>query len=230
MPPAKKPFRYGIHSVACSTRTQYNGLLAQLMLAYTSNTVFLTCHPGTRSEVVREIEVVVCWPDGDALTFNYRLKGDIGRLRIPPPRPQRRTDRLWQHTCFETFISVKGSSAYEEFNFSPSGEWAAYSFHRYRDAAPQEDNERPPKITVHNAEDSLVVDATVRLDILQSISPRTVLRLGLAAVVEEDDSVLSYWALKHPSGKPDFHHPDAFALEDEPLEVEAVSQPSRDKR
>ena len=32
-------------------------------------------------------------------------------------------------------------------------------------------------------------------------------------VIEEINGRKSYWALKHPAGKPDFHHPDCFALE-----------------
>jgi len=35
---------------------------------------------------------------------------------------------------------------------------------------------------------------------------------ALSAVIEDDDGAFSYWALRHPPGKPDFHHPDAFAL------------------
>jgi hypothetical protein len=31
--------------------------------------------------------------------------------------------------------------------------------------------------------------------------------------MEDAGGVLSYWALDHPAGKPDFHHPDAFALQ-----------------
>ena len=31
-------------------------------------------------------------------------------------------------------------------------------------------------------------------------------------VIEELDGTKSYWALAHPPGKPDFHHPDCFAL------------------
>jgi hypothetical protein len=38
-------------------------------------------------------------------------------------------------------------------------------------------------------------------------------RLGLSAVIEEASGRLSYWALTHPPGKPDFHHSDCFALE-----------------
>jgi hypothetical protein len=34
----------------------------------------------------------------------------------------------------------------------------------------------------------------------------------LAAVIEDENGGLSYWALRHPPGKPDFHHPNAFAM------------------
>jgi hypothetical protein len=37
----------------------------------------------------------------------------------------------------------------------------------------------------------------------------------LAAVVETTRGI-SYWALHHPADKPDFHHPDSFALRLEP--------------
>lgn len=38
-------------------------------------------------------------------------------------------------------------------------------------------------------------------------------RLGLSAVIEGVDGAISYWALVHPSDKPDFHHPDSFVLD-----------------
>ncbi len=38
-------------------------------------------------------------------------------------------------------------------------------------------------------------------------------QLALTAVIEETSGVKSYWALKHPPGKPDFHHADGFVLE-----------------
>ena len=37
--------------------------------------------------------------------------------------------------------------------------------------------------------------------------------IGLCAVIERWDGAISYWALAHPSDKPDFHHPESFALE-----------------
>jgi hypothetical protein len=39
------------------------------------------------------------------------------------------------------------------------------------------------------------------------------LRIALAAVIEDEKGRFSYWGLRHAPGKPDFHHPDGFALE-----------------
>ena len=107
----------------------------------------------------------------------------------------------------------KGESAYFEFDFSPSGEWAAYAFRGYRDGGSLEDDGLAPEIDVRCVEGKLELSVTVRLDRLPLIRPGTGLRLGLSAVIEEKDGALSYWALKHPEEKPDFHHPDSFALE-----------------
>ena len=173
----------------------------------------LTCHPETYNPAVEEIEGRVSWTQDNVLAFTYALKGDLMRLRIPPPQPPRRADRLWQHTCFEAFVSVKGKPEYYEFNFASSGEWAVYSFRRYRDGLSLEDEGLAPSITVRSAGDRLDLEAIVHLKYLTKIQPALSLRLALSAVIEDDSGSLSYWALKHPPGKPDFHHPDAFVLE-----------------
>jgi hypothetical protein len=176
-------------------------------------TAQLACHPETYSPAVHGIEARVWSTQGRVLAVSFALKGDLIRLRIPSPRPPHRADRLWQHTCFEVFVSVKGHSAYHEFNFAPSGEWAAYAFRRYREGAPLADDELAPGIAVRSAGDSFALDAIVRLDRLPTTESHGPLRLALSTVVEVEGGMLSYWALKHPPGKPDFHHPDAFALE-----------------
>jgi hypothetical protein len=186
----------------------------------------LVCHPETPSQAVRRVQVSVCRIRGGMLTLTFALEGDLARLCIPPPRPPRWADRLWQHTCFEAFVAMKGKPAYYEFNFAPSGEWAAYAFRRYRDGMPLEQEELAPGITTRNVGERLELDVIIRLDRLPTIQPRTRLQLALSAVVEEENGVLSYWALKHPPGKPDFHHPDAFALELEPPDVNLVTDPT----
>lgn len=116
-----------------------------------------------------------------------------------------RADGLWETTCFEVFLRAPGETAYREWNFAPSGDWAAYDFDSYRDgrAAPEvtapyirlEDN-----MTWWALGATIAVDASVRWE------------LGLSAVFEERDGTKSYWALAHPeSDKPDFHDSACFA-------------------
>lgn len=200
------------------------------MLSSLGHAVTLKCHAETRSLAARSIGARVCrTPDG-ALAVTYSLEGDLSRLRIQPPRPRRIADRLWQHTCCEIFVACKGSPAYHEFNLAPSGEWAAHAFTRYRDGALLADEALDPRVTVRSAAEKLELDAIVRLDRLSPMHVGAALSLALSAVVEDADGMLSYWALKHPAGRPDFHHPDAFALELGPAAVQAVTDPASASR
>jgi hypothetical protein len=200
------------------------------MMSSFAHTAVLTPHPENYSQAVQGIDARACWTQDNALIFTYALKADLTRLRIPPPGPPGKADRLWQHTCFEAFVSVKGKPEYYEFNFAPSGEWAVYSFQRYRDGMPFEDDKLAPRISVSNAANRFDLDAVVRLDRLPMISPHACLFLGLSAVIEDQSGKLSYWALSHPPGKPDFHHPDSFALKlDLPI-LETTNKPAMEKR
>jgi hypothetical protein len=147
-----------------------------------------------------------------ALAVAFSLEGQIDVLRIPPAQSPRRSDLLWLHTCFEAFVALPGEPGYRELNFAPSGEWAAYGFRRYRERVPL-DWEPDPVIVVCRTRTRLELSATVRLFGPALPPPRAPLRFALSAVIEGLDGKLSFWALKHPPGKPDFHHPDAFALE-----------------
>ena len=173
----------------------------------------LICHPATYPHAELDIEVPVCWTDPRILSFSYRLKGDISGIRIPRQRTPRRADRLWEHSCFEAFLGEVGKPDYYEFNLSPSCEWAAYAFRGYRAGGPIEDDELDPNISVRLDAGRLDLIAFISLNRLPIIHSGSILRLGLSAVIEDSNGRLSYWALKHPPGKPDFHHPDAFALE-----------------
>ena len=42
--------------------------------------------------------------------------------------------------------------------------------------------------------------------------PRADLQLALAVVLEDLHGVISYWALNHPPGNPDFHNDAGFVL------------------
>ncbi|HKX21768.1 MAG TPA: hypothetical protein VJM81_00690, partial [Rhizorhapis sp.] len=56
------------------------------------------------------------------------------------------------------------------------------------------------------------LDVAVELD-LAPLVPDLDRSLGLSAVIEEQDGAKSWWALVHPSEKPDFHLRDCFALQ-----------------
>ncbi len=155
---------------------------------------------------------------GGMLRVGYRLEGELGRLSIPQAAAGRFADELWQHTCFELFVALPGVPSYHEFNFSPSGDWAVYAFDRYRQRAFVADAELAAlKPELHCAASTAVLELSAQVS-LSALSPRhgrSALRLGLSAVLERKDGsapLLSYWALVHPDAKPDFHHPESFAL------------------
>ena len=169
----------------------------------------LVCHPQTPSEAIEGIDVLVSVALADTLTLAFLLDCDLSRLRIPEPGSSGRSGGLWQHTCFEAFVMAEKGPGYREFNFSPSGEWAVYGFRGYRDGTELQ-SELAPKVIVRSTLNRLELDAQINRDLLPEGRP---LRLGLSAVVEDADGMLSYWALHHPPGKPDFHHADSFALQ-----------------
>ena len=177
------------------------------------HTASLKAHPQARNDAVRSIGVRVSRLQSGALTITYALDADLDRLRIPQSRLPRIGHRLWQHTCFEIFIRRKDIPAYHEFNFSPSGEWAAYTFERYREAAALGHDGLTPSIAVRSTAKKLELDVAMDLRRLSSQHTTHALTLAISAVIEARDGSLSYWALEHPPGKPDFHHSDAFVLE-----------------
>lgn len=180
-----------------------------------ASTRVLICHSATPGPCVSSIEVrITSNPDG-SIHLSYLLRGDIIRLRIPEELAPARIDQLWEHTCFEAFIGALGDASYREFNFSPSGQWACYAFKDYRqrhETLPEFD---APRIVAQRSAGRLEVDVTLPAGALPPNPTQAPWQVGLSAVVEEADTVdgsHSYWALHHPSDRPDFHHRDAFAL------------------
>lgn len=175
----------------------------------------LICHPSTRTDAVGGVQVF--WARGSRrLALTYRLRGEIGRLSIPPRSASRRADRLWEDTCCEIFIAPDIGSGYHELNFAPSGQWAVYAFAGYR--APQRfaGEALDPRIEVRSTASDLELAASFDLDGLSSLHTTAPLRVGLSAVAREANGTCSYWALRHPPGRPDFHHADGFVLRLQP--------------
>jgi len=173
----------------------------------------LLCHPITPAPVVRAIDAQAFRRSDGTLLIAYRLWGDMARLRIPEQHSAERTDFLWEHTCFEAFIGIPGESAYREFNFSPSSQWAAYAFSDYRQRDEGIQLDAAALIATQRFAGRLELHAILAPEVL----PRgaSAFQIGLSAVIEAADVVdgaHSYWSLRHPAERPDFHHRAAFAL------------------
>lgn len=146
--------------------------------------------------------------EGRGLALGFSLGGDVSRLRLPAYEGTRRGDRLWETSCFEVFAAQEGAAGYVEFNFAPSGAWAAYRFSGYRQGMIPV-LESPPKIWVRRAPGLLELSAR--------LAPATLpngdrLHLALCAVIEDLHGGRSFWALHHEEGKPDFHRRETFTL------------------
>jgi hypothetical protein len=172
----------------------------------------LALHPDSRCNAVTRIDVEATRPRPGHLMLRYTVAGKIGDLRLPRPESPTRTDELWRHTCFEAFLRSSGE-AYYEFNVAPSTQWAAYAFTGYRSGMRVANEVGAPFIEVQPGADIYVLQASLDLERLAQLPKDAAWRLGLSAVIEEQSGAISYWALRHPPGRADFHHSDCFALE-----------------
>jgi hypothetical protein len=163
----------------------------------------LVPHPDFAPVSVQAVDVMLaCGGDGRWLV-EYRVQGSKGLVTAALASPQR-ADALWKRTCFELFVRPEGGDGYYEFNFSPSGEWAAYRFTGYREGM----TELPlitPAIEWWGSEMRAAVDL--------SGLPEGDWCVGVTAVIEESGGERSFWSLAHPPGKPDFHHEANFVFD-----------------
>jgi hypothetical protein len=159
------------------------------------------------------LSVQVTAGEGGLLTFHYSLHAELSGLRIPERSAGGRADGLWKHTCFEAFITPASGGGYVELNVSPAHDWAIYDFSSYRSGMSPASVTEPPEITTRRAQGVFELQAAVRASELAPLRDMPRLRIALAAVIEEHNGRLSYWALKHAPGKPDFHHPHGFVLD-----------------
>lgn len=171
----------------------------------------LLAHPATPAPAVRGLQVTLAAvgdaPATRAWLLRYALTADWRALRLPQPaRAPGPADGLWRHSCFEAFVGTAHGAGYHEFNFSPSGHWAAYAFDAERQRAATQPGAPAPRLQCTREGDTLTLSAWLPLAALPtgvaSGSP-----VGLSAVIEAADGHHSYWALAHPPGvAPDFHH------------------------
>jgi hypothetical protein len=171
----------------------------------------LICHPDTPARAIERVRASVAPNTMGPSQLEYRVFAS-GALALPAPAHPGRRDELWKTTCFELFAQVDHEPGYQEYNFSTSRNWAAYGFASHRKGR-RDLNIATPEISGWGDVTGYALE--VKMDLIGLWASEC--RIGLSAIIEEADGTKSYWALAHPPGEPDFHHPDCFALELPPL-------------
>lgn len=152
-----------------------------------------TCDLGPVKAVTAKIHGT---PNGCKAEF--RIEGDIARVKIPDHAPSTRANDLWRTTCFELFWQPIGGTFYREFNLAPSSQWAAYDFDSFREGMR---DAHIPSIAVSSSRN----DKELRLEASIAADLPDPAQVGLSAVIEDLEGNIQYWALAFPPGKPDFH-------------------------
>lgn len=143
------------------------------------------------------------WRDGRFLLVRFMTVEDTDGIAWPDEAASERADGLWQTTCFEAFVET--DDGYWEYNLSPSSRWASYRFKSYRQGmttAAETVVSKGMRFPGFNG----ILEAQIEL-------PEGARRLGFSTVIQAVKGTIHYWALAHPSDKPDFHHPDSFILD-----------------
>ena len=170
-------------------------------------------HPDFPCAAVSGIEVYVSRGKTGSLLVHYYLAGGVDDV-TPSLRSAstfRRADELWQHTCFEAFVKPAGSETYWEFNAAPTWDWQAYGLSGYRTGRHPVEGISKPSIEGRYGHDGW--ELRVHWPLASMVPNDVDWQVGLSAVIEDKDGTISYWALAHAPGKPDFHHADAFVLQ-----------------
>lgn len=152
------------------------------------------------------------------LSITFQLTGKIEQVAIalPDAHPSRQNE-LWQTTCFEFFLGLKGSPKYWEFNFSPVGHWNIYRFDDYRQGMTEELAFEYLPFLVKVQPDSLTLSFSLDLETIISstqdleVGITTVIQSNINNLISEEDSI-TYWALSHVAQEADFHQRKSFIL------------------
>ena len=158
----------------------------------------LRLHPDCEAGPVRSVAARLQKTE-EGFVARFRVVDGISQIVVPQRTAPERTDELWRSTCFEVFWQPAGSDTYREFNFAPSGQWAAYQFDAYRDGM----RDAPVAVVemkkLEHSASQLICEFSVRADLL------TPARVALTAVVELQNGQKQYLSLAFRGGKPDFH-------------------------
>jgi hypothetical protein len=157
-----------------------------------------------------------------SLMVSYRLNGNLNKIELIDPSLglPKRTHELWKNTCFEWFLKSDKSLKYWEFNASPTGLWNFYELDSYRTNLKESFLISEPlfhselKQEKNGPTSTYCFSMKCSLKALfneSSLSPQST-RLAITTVIHWKTNETTYYSLKHPQEKPDFHSPDGFVI------------------
>ncbi|MFC4292010.1 DOMON-like domain-containing protein [Sphingorhabdus arenilitoris] len=169
------------------------------------NMLQLLCHKETPAKSKIKVFADATLSDAGRLWLRYHVECDLRALETDYPKPSERSDGLWQTTCFEIFLQG-GDSDYLEFNFAPSGQWAAYHFTEYRGGMTALEI-AGPEIGLDASDSHFALEAAL---VLPKNWWGRDLTAAISCILEETHGTKSYWALAHHRDQPDFHDQACF--------------------
>lgn len=153
--------------------------------------------------------------NGKDFNFEFGVTGDLSLIKIPARSlaPESK-DGLYRQTCFEVFIANE-EGKYFEWNFSPSGDWCVFNFEKYRKKAKDLlDKKMFSSSVFEQKKDKLVLSVSMDYKEIESqLKSVQKIKIGASVVLEFKSGKKDYYALAHPSEKPDFHDPKGFLID-----------------
>lgn len=167
----------------------------------------LIAHPALPPRCVSRVQIRWRFLRTSELILRWRIDG-AEQVLLPAQTDGARADDLWKTTCFELFLDM-GNGTYREFNFSPSGRWAAYDFSDYRTKSGDADIAKAPTVIVDRGRS--VIAGAVRIPV-QALNGAN--KASLCTVIEEEGGAISFWSnAHHDAAKPDFHDRSCFVID-----------------
>lgn len=157
----------------------------------------LILHPSCAAGPITAISAQI-HGTADGCNAEFRIEGDLSRVKMPKHAASVREDDLWKTTCFEIFWQPVGGTYYREFNLSPSSKWACYDFDDFREGM----RDAPVSaISFSNASsgNEMLLKVSIASDLPDPAD------VALNAITEDTDGNIQFWALAFPPGKPEFH-------------------------
>ena len=146
------------------------------------------------------------------LRISYALQGGLDEILLPlPDAPPQRRDKLWQTTCFEFFVGVRGLTQYREINLAPSEDWNFYSFAGYRQGMQEETAIAALPLTQQRQ--AALYQLMLDFPLAQIIAPDQPIEVAVTAILQGQNGERAFYALTHCGHQPDFHLRESFLLQ-----------------